>query len=42
MGGELLQHPLIPHTLAKCNNNKSIEDTGNGIANMGESLNEGA
>jgi hypothetical protein len=42
MGGELLQHLLIPHTLVKCNHNISIGDTGNGIASLGEPLNEGA
>jgi hypothetical protein len=34
MHGELLQHLLIPHTLTKCNHNRSIGDTRNGIANL--------
>jgi hypothetical protein len=42
MHGELLQHLLIPHTLVKCNYNRSIGDTRNGVANMGKPLNEGA
>jgi hypothetical protein len=42
MGDELLQHPLIPHTLVKYSHNRSVGDTGNGITNLGEPLNEGA
>jgi hypothetical protein len=40
--GELLQHLLIPHTLAKCNYNRSIENARDGVANLGEPLDEGA
>jgi hypothetical protein len=40
--GKHLQHLLIPHTLAKCNHNRSIGETRNGVANLGNSLNEGA
>jgi hypothetical protein len=42
MHGGLLQHLLIPHTLMKCNHNRSIGDMRNGIANLGKPLNEGA
>jgi hypothetical protein len=42
MRGELLQHLLIPHTLAKCSYNRSIGDTRNGVANLRKLLNEGA
>jgi hypothetical protein len=42
MRDELLQHLLIPHTLAKCNHNTSIGYTRNGVANLGKPLNEGA
>jgi hypothetical protein len=42
MGGELLQHLLIPHSLVKCIHNRSIRDTKNGIVNLGEPLDEGA
>jgi hypothetical protein len=42
MGGELQQHLLIPYSLAKCNYHRSIGDTRNGIANLGEPLDEGA
>jgi hypothetical protein len=42
MSGELLQHLLIPYSLVKCNYHKSIEDTRNGIANLGELLDEGS
>jgi hypothetical protein len=41
MRSELLQHLLIPHTLAKCNHNISIGNTRNGVANLGKLLNEG-
>jgi hypothetical protein len=41
MHGELLQHLLIPHTLAKCNHYRSIGDTRNGVANLRKPLNEG-
>jgi hypothetical protein len=41
MGGELLQHLLIPYSLAKCNYHRSIRDMKNGIANLGEPLDEG-
>jgi hypothetical protein len=40
--GELLQHLLIPYSLAKCNHYRSIGDTRNGIANLREPLDEGA
>jgi hypothetical protein len=39
--GELLQHLLIPHTLAKCNHNKSIGDARHVVANLRKPLNEG-
>jgi hypothetical protein len=42
VGGELLQHLLIPYSLAKCNYHRSIRDTRNNIANLGEPLDEGA
>jgi hypothetical protein len=42
MHGELLQHLLIPHTLAKYNYNRSIRDMRNGVTNLRELLNEGA
>jgi hypothetical protein len=41
VGGELLQHLLIPYSLVKCNHHRSIGDTGNGIANLREPLDEG-
>jgi hypothetical protein len=40
VGGMLLQHLLIPHSLEKCNHNRSIGDTMNGVANLGELLDE--
>jgi hypothetical protein len=42
VGGELLQHLLIPYSLVKCNHHRSIRDTGNGIANLREPLDKGA
>jgi hypothetical protein len=42
VGGKLLQHLLIPYSLAKCNYHKNIGNTRNGIADLGESLDEGA
>jgi hypothetical protein len=42
VGGELLQHLLIPYSLAKCNYHRSIGDTRNDITNLGEPLDEGA
>jgi hypothetical protein len=42
VGGELLQHLLIPYSLMKCNHYRSIGDTRNGIANLREPLDEGA
>jgi hypothetical protein len=42
MGGELLQHLLIPYFLVKCNHYRSIGDMRNGIANLREPLDEGA
>jgi hypothetical protein len=42
VGSELLQHFLIPYPLAKCNHNRGIGDTRNGVANLGEPLDEGA
>jgi hypothetical protein len=42
VGGELLQHLLIPYPLAKCNYYISIGDTRNGIVNLREPLDEGA
>jgi hypothetical protein len=40
--GELFQHLLTPHTLAKCNHNRSIADMRDGVVNLRESLGEGA
>jgi hypothetical protein len=40
MCGELFQHLLIPHTLAKCNHNRSIRDMRDGIMNLREPLDE--
>jgi hypothetical protein len=42
VGGELLQHLLIPYPLAKCNYYRSIGDMRNGIVNLREPLDEGA
>jgi hypothetical protein len=42
MRGELFQHLLIPHTLIKCDNNRSIGNMRNGVANLTEPLDEGA
>jgi hypothetical protein len=42
MCDELLQHLLIPHTLAKCNHNRSIGDMRNSVVNLEKALNEGA
>jgi hypothetical protein len=42
MGGEILQHLLIPYSLVKCIHYRSIEDMRNGIANLREPLDEGA
>jgi hypothetical protein len=39
--GELLQHLLVPHTLAKCNYNRSIGNARDGVVNLGELLDEG-
>jgi hypothetical protein len=41
MCDELLQYLLISHALTKCNHNRSIGDTRNGVANLGKPLNEG-
>jgi hypothetical protein len=42
VGGELLQHLLIPYPLVKYNYYRSIGDTRNGITNLREPLDEGA
>jgi hypothetical protein len=42
VGGEFLQHLLIPYSLMKCNYHRSIGDTRNGIVNLREPLDEGA
>jgi hypothetical protein len=42
MSGKLLQHLLIPYSLTKCSYHRSIGNTGNGIANLREPLDEGA
>jgi hypothetical protein len=42
MRDELLQHLLIPHTLAKHDYNRSIGNTRDGVANLREPLDEGA
>jgi hypothetical protein len=39
---QLLQHLLVPHTLAECNNNRSIGDVRDGVVNLGEPLDKGA
>jgi hypothetical protein len=39
--GKVLQHLLISHTLTKCNQNKCIGDTSDGVANLREPLDEG-
>jgi hypothetical protein len=39
--GELFQHFPIPYTLAKCNHNRSIGDTRDGVVNLRELLDEG-
>jgi hypothetical protein len=41
MRGKLLQHLLIPHALLKCNDNRIIGDTRDGVANLRELLDEG-
>jgi hypothetical protein len=41
VGSELLQHLLIPYPVAKCNHNRGIGDTRDGVANLGEPLHEG-
>jgi hypothetical protein len=41
VGGELLQHLLIPYSLEKCNHYRSIGDTRNGTVNLREPLDEG-
>jgi hypothetical protein len=38
---QLLEHLLVTHTLPKCNNDRSIGDARDGVANLGESLDEG-
>jgi hypothetical protein len=40
VGGELLQHLLIPYSLAKCNHHRSIGDMRNGIVKLRELLGE--
>jgi hypothetical protein len=42
MRGELFQHLLIVHTLAKCDYNRSIGNTRNGVVNLREPLDEEA
>jgi hypothetical protein len=42
MRGELLQHLVIPHTLVKCDHNRSIGDTRYGVVNLAKPLNDGA
>jgi hypothetical protein len=42
VGGELLEHLLIPYSLVKCNHHRSIGDTRNDIANLREPLDKGA
>jgi hypothetical protein len=42
VGGELLQHLLIPYSLVKCNYHRSIGDIRNGITNLRELLGERA
>jgi hypothetical protein len=42
VGGELLQHLLIPYSLTKCNYHIIIGDMRNGIVNLREPLDEGA
>jgi hypothetical protein len=40
--GKLLLHLLIPHTLAKCNYNRSIGNSRDVVVILGEPLDEGA
>jgi hypothetical protein len=42
VGGEPLQHLLIPYSLAKCNHYRGIGDMRNGIVNLSEPLDERA
>jgi hypothetical protein len=42
VGGELLQHLLIPYSLVKCNHYRGIGDTRNGIVNLREPLDKGS
>jgi hypothetical protein len=42
MGSKLLQHLIISYPLAKRNHNRGIGDTRDGVANLGEPLDEGA
>jgi hypothetical protein len=42
VGGNLLQHLLIPYSLTKYNYHRSIGDTRNVIMNLREPLDEGA
>jgi hypothetical protein len=41
MHGKLLRHLIISHTLVKCNHNRRIGDTRDGVANLRETLDEG-
>jgi hypothetical protein len=41
VGGQLLKHLLISHALSKSDSNRSIVDIGDGVSNLGESLDEG-
>jgi hypothetical protein len=41
VGGQLLEHLLISHTLSKSDNNRSIGDVGDSVSNLGEPLDEG-
>jgi hypothetical protein len=42
MRGKFFQHLLIPHTLVKCDYNRSIGNTRNDVVNLREPLDEGA
>jgi hypothetical protein len=40
--GQLLEHLLVPHTLSKCYNDRSIRNARDGVPYLGEPLDEGA
>ena len=40
MGGQLLQHPFVPHPLSEGNDDRGCSDLWNGMADVAEALNE--